>query len=219
MQASCLGAAGSLQGAATGSFITASFASAISTATDIGKQTTGIDGRTCLCQFDLDMYILTLCGLCDTSQKLQASRQKNWKKKGFLFVCLLVLLLNYPQKKSKHLCRVSIFLWSFPKCLPSFDAVKLIVAHEDMEQSRVATLHAQQGTWLFLLPSSNHAAPFLTVTQISFGRSTRDGKFIMHCGSGEISSFKETNHFHLIKFCGFSSDMACDGWMEEWTKV
>lgn len=115
------------------------------------------------------------------------------------------LHLNYLLKKSKYPCRAKTFLWGcFPECLPSFDAVKWIVTHGEMEHSRVATPHAQQGTWLFLPLSSNHAAPFLIVTPISFRRSMRDGKSIMHCGAGEISSFKKQTTSTRLSFVGFS---------------
>jgi len=93
---------------------------------------------TSVCGFGLGEYILILDRLCDTSQKLQASRLKDWKK-NFLHI-------NYLTKKSRNLCRARTFLLSdFPKCLPSFDAAKLIVIPGEMEQSRVATPHAQQG--------------------------------------------------------------------------
>lgn len=151
---------------------------------------------TWFCGFGLGVHRLILYRLCDTSQKLQASRLKDWKK-NFLH-------LNYLPKKSRNLCRARTFLLSgFPKCLPSFDAAKLIVIAGEMEQSRVATPHAQQGTWLFLLLSSNRATPFLTVTQISFCRSTRAGKFIMHCGSGEISSLEKQTTSTWLSFVGF----------------
>lgn len=189
--------AGGLRGAVTVSFITAGFANAVSTAVGTSKQKASNGTSTWFCGFGLGVYMLVIYGLCDTSLKLQDSRLKEWKK-NFLH-------LKYLPKKPRKLCRARTFLLSgFPKCLPSFEAAKLTVIPGEMEQSRGATPHAQQGTWLFLLLSSNHATPFLTVTQISFCRSTRAGKFIMHCGSGEISSFEKQTASTWWSFVGFS---------------
>lgn len=187
------------QGAVIMCFTTTGFANAICTAVRSASEMPSTGIITWFWRFGLSVYMLIPCRLCDTSQKwqLQASRLKDWKKNFFH--------LNYLSNKPRNLFRVGIFLLSgFPKCPPSLDAAKLIITRGEMEQSRAAIPHAQQGTWLVLLLSSNHATPFLTVTQISFCWSTRAGKFIMYCGSEEISSFEKQTTSTWLSFVGFS---------------
>lgn len=151
----------------------------------------------CWFWFGLGVYMLILYRLCDASQKPQASRPKDWKKN--------FLGLNYLPKKSRIQCRVETFL------LSGFSQVSYFIwcSKTDSNSWRagarwVAAPHPQQGTWLYLLLSFNHAAPFLTVTQISFWQSARAGKFLMQWSSGRISSSEKQPTSTWLCFVGFS---------------
>lgn len=156
--------------------------------------------------------MLILYRLRDTSQKLQASRLKDWMK-NFLH-------LNYLPKKSRNLCRVGTFLLSgFPKCLPSFDAAKLIVIPGEMEQKQSSNTTC----------SARHLIVFTAFIQPCNSISHCDSNIILPIYQrwkihitlwfgGNFFLWK-TNHFHLIKFCGFFPDIASGGLQEECTKV
>lgn len=124
--------------------------------------------------------------------------KKDWKKNIFG--------LNYLPKKSGILGRVETFLFSGFSKVSSFIWCSKTAKNSNSwgaGASRVAAPHPQQGTWLFLLLSSNHAIPFLTVTQISFCWSARTGKFIMHWNSGRISFFEKQTTSTWLSFVGF----------------
>lgn len=162
------------------------------------RETPSTGTTRCWFWFGPGVNMLTPYRLRDTSQKLQASRPKDWKKNIFG--------LNYLPKKSRILGRVETFLFSGFSKGSSFIWCSKTAKNSNSwgaGASRVAAPHPQQGTWLFLLLSSNHAIPFLTVTQISFCWSARTGKFIMHWSSGRFSSFEKQTASTWLSFVGF----------------